>query len=236
MIAGSASVAGILGSVFGRTFLNRSSDTNDEKKLTKEPLLVFDGTSRILTRLERFAPVTLEAWIRPRYSSNQTQFVFGSDIASKYGIGLLISGVLLSVEVIPSEETGVYISDQVVQPLTWSHIAAVFGANDTQLFFNGRLVKTAAITKRLGGTKFVIGNAGENNPIDYFIGEMRSVRISKGERFKTDFVPDQTFVKDTEGAPTKAVLIYDGANVDRRKVIDMSGNGNDGVWEKLGLS
>jgi eukaryotic-like serine/threonine-protein kinase len=234
VIAVSSGLAGILGSVIGPTFLNRSSDTNDEKKLTIEPLLIFDGTSRILTELERFAPVTLEAWIRPNYNGNQSHFVIGSDIVSKYGIGLMISGVLLSVEVIPNDDIGVHLSEQVVQPLTWSHIAAVFGANDTKLFFNGRLVKVVQATKRMNGTRFVIGNAGENNPIDYFVGEIRSVRISKGERFKADFVPDQTFVKDTEDTPMKAVLIYDGVNVDGKKVIDTSGYGNDGVWEKLG--
>jgi len=236
LIAGSSGVAGVLGSVFGPTFLNSTSEGQVKKSLTKEPLLVFDGTSRILTQLERFAPVTLEAWIRLQYSELQGQFVIGSDIVTKYGIGLAISGVLLSAEVIPNEGSGIQLSDQVVQPLQWTHVAAVFGVNDTKLFFNGRLVKTAQATQRMSGTRFVIGNVGENNPIGYFLGEMRSIRISKGERFRTDFIPDQTFVKDTKDALSKAVLIYDGINVDGKKVIDMSGNGNNGVWEKLGES
>lgn len=214
-------------------FFNSTSERQVDTSLTKEPLLIFDGTSRIQTQLEQFAPVTLEAWIRPQYSGQQVQFVVGSDIVTKFGIGLAISGVLLSTEVIPNEGSGMQLSDQVVQPLQWSHVAAVFGANDTKLFFNGKLVKTAQATKVLGGTKFVIGNVGENNPIGYFLGEMRCIRISNGERFKTDFAPDQAFVKDTENAPSKAVLIYDGINVVGKKVIDMSGSGNDGVWENL---
>jgi len=233
LIAASSGVAGVLGSVFGPAFLNLTSERQVDTSLTKEPLLIFDGTSRIQTQLEQFAPVTLEAWIRPQYSGQQVQFVVGSDIVTKYGIGLAISGVLLSAEVIPNEGSGMQLSDQVVQPLQWSHVAAVFGANDTKLFFNGKLVKTAQATKVLGGTRFVIGNVGENNPIGYFLGEMRCIRISNGERFKTDFAPDQAFVKDTENAPSKAVLIYDGINVQGKKVIDMSGSGNDGVWEKL---
>ena len=234
LIAGSSGVAGVLAPMLVPTFMNRTSERTDPKSLTKDPLLVFDGTSRILTQLERFAPVTLEAWIRPQYSGQQVQFAVGSDIVTEYGIGLVINGVLLSAEVIADEDSGVLSSDQVIQPLAWSHIVAVFGANETKLFFNGTLVKTTQATRRIGGTKFVIGNAGENNPVGYFLGEMRSIRISKGERFKTDFIPDQIFVKDAEDAPTKAVLIYDGINVVGNKVIDMSGNGNDGVWEKLG--
>lgn len=234
LIAGSSGFAGVLSSMLGATFLNRRSEKTDSKSLTKELMLGFDGMSRILTQLERFAPVTLEAWIRPQYGGQQVQFVVGSDIVTEYGIGLVINGVLLSAEVIADEDSGVLSSDQVIQPFAWSHIAATFGANNTKLFFNGSLVKTTQATKRIGGTRFVIGNAGENNPVGYFLGQMRSIRISKGERFKTDFIPDQTFVKDVEDASTKAVLIYDGINVEGKKVIDMSGNGNHGVWEKLG--
>ena len=161
LIAASSGVAGVLGSVFGPAFFNSTSERQVETSLTKEPLLIFDGTSRIQTQLEQFAPVTLEAWIRPQYSGQQVQFVVGSDIVTKYGIGLAISGVLLSAEVIPNEGSGMQLSDQVVQPLQWSHVAAVFGANDTKLFFNGKLVETAQATKVLGGTRFVIGNVGE---------------------------------------------------------------------------
>ena len=47
-----------------------------------------------------------------------------------------------------------------------------------------------------------------------------------------DFVPDESFMKDAEDAPVRAVLIYDGSAVLSEQVIDRSGAGNDGRWER----
>jgi hypothetical protein len=44
-------------------------------------------------------------------------------------------------------------------------------------------------------------------------------------------VPDEEFVNDSEEAPHRAILIYDGSTTDGNRVIDLSGNGNDGMWK-----
>lgn len=195
----------------------------------KDRVFVFDGTNRIVTPLERFAPVTLEAWVRPERYEYRNHCIIGSDIPSEWGLSLTISGVVLMAEYIPGELR----SKQPVPVREWSHVAAVFDEKETRLYFNGKLVATGPPTQIKGGTRFVVGNVGENEPVDYFLGQIRSVRISKGERYIADFVPDKEFVKDTKDAACKAVLIYGRGAMDGDKVIDLSGNGNDGVPERL---
>ena len=74
----------------------------------------------------------------------------------------------------------------------------------------------------------MIGNVGESNHLAFFVGHIRSVRISKGEQYQDDFVPDEQF------QPTKeAVLIYDGKRIEGERAIDLSGNENHGVWNQL---
>ncbi|HET6574116.1 MAG TPA: protein kinase [Fimbriiglobus sp.] len=194
----------------------------------EEGVFVFDGGSRIVTPLERFAPVTLEAWVRvPAYPEHSCQFVVGSDVPTKHGIGLALCRAVLSAEFV----AGMYHSPGVVPLDRWTHVAGVFGRTETRLYVGGKLVGTGPATRSEGGTAFVVGNVGRDNPIDYFRGRVRSVRISSGERYRGDFVPDEAFVKDAEGAPVRAVLIYDGGTVEGDRVIDLSGNGNHGLWE-----
>jgi hypothetical protein len=195
----------------------------------EEGVLVFDGTSRILTPLERFAPVTLEAWVKPKFYPRQDcQFVIGSDIPTKHGIGLAMCEAVLSAEYI----AGPMIHTEGVIPLDrWSHVAVVFGEIETRLYLNGHRVGAGPATKAESGTTFVVGNVGRGNPINYWVGKVRAVCISKGERYAGDFVPEEKFKKDAGDAPIRAVLIYDGAAVEGNRVIDLSGTGNDGRWE-----
>ncbi len=195
----------------------------------KEGAFVFDGTNRIVTPVERFAPVTLEAWIRPERYEYRCQCVVGSDIPTEYGIGLGISGVLLCAEYLQ----GMYQSKQIVPLREWSHLAAVFAPGETRLYLNGKQVATGPATQVRGGARFVIGNVGPNNPNDYFVGQVRAVRISKGERYTGNFVPDQEFTKDPDDSPCRALLIYGEGAMHGGKVTDLTGNGNDGVPEKL---
>ena len=190
----------------------------------------FDGSNRIVTPLERFAPCTLEAWVQPKfYPKKDSQFVIGSDIPTKHGLSLGICEAVLCAEYIP----GVTFAGAAVPLDRWSHVAAVFGESETRLYLDGRKVGVGPATKAEGGTTFVIGNVGRDNPINYFVGGVRSVRVTKGERYKADFVPDPTFAKDIEDAPVKAVLIYDGAAVEGDRVIDLSGAGSHGRWERM---
>jgi eukaryotic-like serine/threonine-protein kinase len=197
------------------------SQATSLSSIARDGVLVFDGKTHIVTPLERFAPVTLEAWVWPeQYQDHGNQYIIGSDIPTRWGMGLSISGAILSAEYIP----GPIFSEQQVPLHTWSHLAVVFGVDETRLYFNGRLVKVGPKTEPQGGTHFVIGCVGETNPIDHFKGRLRSARISKGERYTRDFTPDARFSADPPDAPNQAVLIYDGAHVEGERMIDLAGD------------
>lgn len=192
-------------------------------------VFIFDGSNRIVTPLERFAPLTLEAWVQPKfYPKQDCQFIIGSDIPTKHGIGLAMCEALLSVEYI----AGMFHSERAIPLGRWSHVAAVFAENETSLYLNGRHVGTGPATKAEGGTTFIIGNAGKGNPINYFVVKARAVRISKGERYSEDFVPDETFRPDAQDAKVRAILIYEGTAVEGNRVLDLSGAGHHGEWER----
>jgi serine/threonine-protein kinase len=51
----------------------------------------------VLTPLERLAPVTLEAWAKPKlYPRQDCQIVIGSDIPTNHGIGAAVCEAVLS--------------------------------------------------------------------------------------------------------------------------------------------
>ena len=180
----------------------------------------FDGRIRIVTPLERFAPVTLEAWICPDpYEKNDFQFLIGSDIATHHGIGLALCGPLVAAEYLH----GNIFSDQPVMPGKWSHLAAVFGEKETRLYLNGKLVSSGPATDSAGGTHFIVGCIGEENTLFLYHGQIRAVRISKGERYSTDFQAEEQF-----GPDITAILIYAPEVVSGGIVRDLSGHGNDG--------
>lgn len=201
------------------------SQAASSSSISRDGVLVFDGKTHIVTPVERFAPVTLEAWVWPeQYLDHGRQTIIGSDIATKWGNGMGISGAILAAEYI----SGDIFSEQQVPLNTWSHVAVVFGVDETRLYFNGRLVKVGPQTEPQGGTHFVIGCVGETNPIDHFRGKIRCVRISNGERYTGDFKPDKVFSADPADASSRAVLIYDGDHVESDRVIDLSGHGQAG--------
>ena len=122
-------------------------------------------------------------------------------------------------------------SDRTVPLREWSHVAAVFGEAETLLYLNGERVHVGPKSEPVGGTKFVIGCAGDANRIDHFRGWVRAVRISPGERYTSGFRPPETFPADDP----EAVLIYDGSHVEGDRAIDLSGRGNHEVVQQLGL-
>jgi hypothetical protein len=191
----------------------------------------FDGNNRIVTPINRFAPVTIEAWVYPSTKDLDCHFIVGSDTAGEFGIGLGICGTMLTAEIVPS----LIKSKAIVQPLAWSHVAGVFGESETRLYHNGKLVHTGPATEQVSAnTRFVIGNVGENNPIDYFEGKIRSIRITSGERFNADFTPEESFSVSSEEKNNGVVqLIYDGSQIDGQTVLDLSGNKNHGRRESL---
>ena len=205
------------------------ADSTTAKAVHEEGVFVFDGQSQIVTPLERFAPCTLEAWVKPKaYPVRDSMFFVGSDVPTKYGVGLGMSEAVMCAEYLP----GVTFTEAPIPLNRWSHVAAVFGETETRLYLDGRKVGVGPATKPVSGAVFVVGNVGRGNPINYFVGKMRSVRISTGERYNADFLPDEAFAKDGDDAPAKAVLIYDKSAVEGDRVIDHSGAGNDGRWER----
>jgi hypothetical protein len=195
----------------------------------EEGVLVFDGQSRIVTPLERFSPCTLEAWVKPKaYPVRDSQFFIGSDVPTKHGLSLGMSEAVLCAEYV----AGVTFTEAAIPLNRWSHVAAVFGETETRLYLDGRQVGVGPPTKPVGGAVFVVGNVGKGNPINYFVGGVRTLRITRGQRFVADFVPDEAFVKDGADAPARAVLIYEGSAIEENRVIDLSGAGNDGRWER----
>ena len=62
--------------------------------------------------------------------------------------------------------------------------------------------------------------------------KIRSVRISAGERYKEDFVPDERFEFDS-GSSARALLIYDGSQTEGERVLDLSGNDNHSIWQRF---
>jgi hypothetical protein len=185
----------------------------------------FDGRTRIITKLERFAPVTLEAWVCPEpYEKNDFQFLIGSDIPAHHGIGLAICGSIVAAEYL----SGNIYSDKAVMPSQWSHLAAVFGEKETRLYLNGRLVVTGPASANSGSTNFVLGCIGEQNPLFHYHGKMRGIRISRSERYSTDFQPEERFLPDST-----AILIYAADAVSDGTVRDLSGHGNEGRVERF---
>lgn len=145
-----------------------------------------------------------------------------------FGLGLGINDNRPCVETI----RGGFGGDRVIPPGQWTHLAAVFAPDETRLYLNGQKVGVGPAsqppTKK---TRIVIGNVGLDHDRLFFRGHARSVRISKGERYIANFMPDESFTKDGDD-PVRAVLIYDGSAVKGDSVIDLSGAGNEGRWER----
>lgn len=191
----------------------------------EEGTLGFDGKSRIVTPLVSFAPCTLEAWMRTTGDKSQ-QFIIGSDVPNFFGIGF---GIKNNAPIVETIRGGFDIESPII-PGQWTHLAAVYGPDETVLFLNGKKIDVGPATQPPSRpTHFVIGNVGEDHNRLFFRGQIRCLRISRGERYSAEFEPESSFVPDNADAPHRAVLIYDGSNVEGERVIDLSGGGNDGV-------
>jgi hypothetical protein len=170
------------------------SGTSQRDDFIQNGIMHFDGRTRIVTEVKRTLPVTVETWVRPNsYTGENCQFVVGSDISGKYGIGLGICGSQLSAERID----GMINSPASVVPGEWSHVCGVFTSSQTRLYLNGKLVATGPGSAEGVPAKFVIGNVGEDNLLYYYRGQVRSVRISEGEQYSGErFDPPFELVGD----------------------------------------
>jgi len=216
------------GVVLGMVLSSPTSRTQPMIEMAHEDgVLNFNGDNRILTPVVSFSPCTLEAWVRTAGDSRD-QFIVGSDVPNFYGIGLAVNNNFPTAETI----RGGFHIEKVVPPGKWTHLAAVFGPEETTLFMDGKKIGVGPPTQPpTRKTRFVIGNVGEDHNKMFFRGKVRSIRISAGERYKDDFTPDETFTKDGDDAPAKAILVY-GGGVDGDVVTDLSGAGNHGTWQR----
>ncbi len=195
-----------------------------EIPVSKSEVIHFDGQTRIVTPVERKLPVTLEAWVKPDpYTKADCQFVIGSDVPTKYGVGIGVCGAVLSAEYV-----GGMINTPIAVPANeWSHIAGVFTETETRLYLNGDLVHTGPGSDADDtSTKFVLGDVGLTNPIARFKGDLRGVRISSGERYLDRFRPDNEFSSDDQ-----TLVVYAAKSIDGKTVRDLSGRGNTGELE-----
>lgn len=207
--------------------VGHASNVDDSLLAAAEPsAFVFRGRSSIETRLKRFFPVTLEAWIKAEPNEKDV-FVLGSSSAKYQGIGLGINNGHLRAQ---------YISGDIGSPAQvaadeWAHVAAVYDLHVTRLYLNGKHVAEGPPNKKKDDDAplFVVGDVGKDYSGHHFQGRIRSVRISRGARYTTEFTPEVRFEKDLPGSPTPAVLIYDAAMTKPRQVVDLSGENNHGL-------
>jgi len=160
----------------------------------KSKFVHFDGKTRIVTDVKRTLPVTLAAWIKlDEYENYNCQFVIGSDLPGKQGIEIGVCGSVLSAETM----IGMVNSSSVVEPGKWTHIAGVFTESETRLYHDGKLVASDKGAPTTPDARFVVGCVGEKNAMDFFKGEIRSVRISSGETYSDEFEPKEYLGRDT---------------------------------------
>lgn len=184
----------------------------------------FDGRTRIITPLTSFAPCTLEAWVAFT-GDPSTQYVVGSDAPNFFGIGFGIEENHPNVETIRG---GFRLNDRILPAGEWTHLAVVYGSSETRLYINGTLASVGPPTEvPKQATPFVIGNVGEQHQHMFFKGNIRSVRISGGERYNDAFDPQPKLLPDST-----AVLIYDFEQSAGEVIDDLSGKGNHGRREK----
>lgn len=183
--------------------------------------MYFDGQTRIVTPLARFAPCTMEAWVRPEADAHAA-FV-GSDVRGEHGLSLGTHGGRLFAERLSgSVKTDAHVpSDQ------WSHVAVVFNTEKTVLFLNGVEVGSGEPTAIFGDAPFVVGGLSYGSRELQFRGNMKWVRISEGSRYDEDFSPDDNFQPDN-----RTVLLYDLRDVPGKQITDLSGKGNHGQLEE----
>ncbi len=183
----------------------------------------FDGRTRIVTPLRSFAPCTLEAWVAFT-GDPSTQYVVGSDVPNFFGIGFGIEENRPNVETIRG---GFRLNDRNIPAGEWTHLAVIYGSSETRLYINGTLASVGPPTDvPKQATPFVIGNVGEQHQHMFFKGNIRSVRISGGERYNDAFDPQPKLLPDST-----AVLIYDFEQSVGDAIHDLSGKGHHGRRE-----
>jgi hypothetical protein len=176
--------------------------------------------SVISTPVNTRSPVTVEAWLAPYSLPKEGSVFIGSQTVDGKGLSVGLEDQVLVVQCGDKQ----WRSRATVQLGEWFHVAAVFGQQEVRLYKNGTNVLSGLPEGKPGSAPFFIGRQGALDE-KLFSGMMRCVRISSGERYTKNFMPDHTFNEDQA-----ALLIYDGTRLDGMRVVDLSGKENHGRW------
>ena len=222
-----AALAFVAGSRFGKPNGSLTNTISSSVPFVSDNAMHFDGKTRIATSLKSFFPCTLECWCRIDEFDHKgnPQAIIGSDIPTKHGLSL---GIATHVPFAQIVDQSIF-APKSVRVQTWHHLAVVFNQSETRIYLDGQQQMIGPPTKPHGDVVFVIGNIGLDNPLCYFHGQVRSVRISRGEAYTSDFAPEANFI-----ANASTELLYTIQSVDGNKVRDLSGKGNDGQLERKG--
>jgi hypothetical protein len=224
--------------------INRPKDVRSESipstvespKTERCKVFEFTGGSAIVTPVQRSLPSTVEAWIWiARPAENADMFVFGSDNIkqSTGGLGIRIGkyGQLGGRRTQPNKKLRDFGTGEPAPIQKWFHLAATFDDEKICFFVDGHLVHTDKGAQGTDHPPFVIGYIGYGPykiPPCFFVGRIRTARISSGIRYESDFHPQFNFNKNQDKEGFKTSSIYDAANVKGDVILDLSGNKHDG--------
>jgi hypothetical protein len=209
----------------------------EKVKTERFKVFAFSGTSAIVTPVQRSLPSTVEAWIwvqQPAESADM--YVFGSDNAKQTtgGLGVRIrkNGQLAGRRTQANKKQRDFGTGESAPIMKWTHLAVTFDDDKICFFVNGHLVHTDKGAQNTDHAPFVIGYIGYGPykyPSCFFVGRMRTVRISTGIRYDSDFSPPFDFNKNQDKEGVKTSLIYDASNIKGDQITDISGNKKDGA-------
>ncbi|WP_456243512.1 LamG-like jellyroll fold domain-containing protein [Tenacibaculum amylolyticum] len=171
------------------------------------------------TEFDLTGPFTLEMWVNP------------STLPSGVNVPIIQKGNNYSVKLSPQGNiiiNDVVTSSRRLQPLSWTHVAAVYdGANTVTIYFNGVSVGSGTITA-LEANEDAIEIAKAENGVSY-IGKLDEIRIWNIDRspseivgnldeqlvgnetnLKAYFVLDNNALEGANGAPDEAIRDYTG--------------------------
>ena len=146
-------------------------------------------------KLAPYPALTVEMWIKPERLPDQ-QAVFNRDGGGRYNLFLMRNRILFNMVVTKPEAKGKrtwaqVVSDPLVQPNQWQHVAAVCDGENLILYHNGTKVKTAPLAGRptKGASHVTIARDGDRRPtsIRGFKGLIDEIRVSKVARDAKEF-------------------------------------------------
>ena len=165
--------------------------------------------------------LTMEAWVKWTGNTSQLQPIVFNGGADTCGYGLILySDDHISI-LLGNVDWG--ISDSVLHPGVWTHLAMVRNNGNWSLYLDGSSIAMSRLTNqtpKTPNTDFYVGAANHSN--SFFNGAIDEVRISKVARYTSNFTPQSA--PFTADANTVALYHFDeGSGL---TTADSSENGN----------